>query len=180
MIVQRLIRDGVEMREVSFEGRVLGTYERNGYNDSDFYAIVWDGAKVRHIEYASTRYPSYGDSASVDASPEVRTLAYEYVQGRLLVFLKNRAIDRAFNVLEPGNMVQVNRGRKIPRGTQGKVYRTWRDNWNKDQIAIQNDKGVVFVAAANCDVVEAAVPNDTDLVNEVSQAHKDSLLRMFV
>jgi hypothetical protein len=54
-------------------GLVLELGERNGYDDSDFYAVVWDPAKgaIDSIEYASTRGWSYPNSAAVDATPEV-------------------------------------------------------------------------------------------------------------
>ena len=39
--------------EVSYEGAVLSTGEVNGYDDSDFYAVVWDEAsgsiKTHHL-----------------------------------------------------------------------------------------------------------------------------------
>jgi len=57
---------------VEYEGCVLQTYERNGYDDSDFYAIVWDEAQstVKHVMYATTRGWTYANGADVDATPE--------------------------------------------------------------------------------------------------------------
>ncbi len=57
-----------------YVGKVISTYERNGYHDSDFYAVVWDDAaqQPKSIVFASTRgwsYPAYGSSE--DATPEV-------------------------------------------------------------------------------------------------------------
>ncbi len=58
----------------TYIGRVLGLGENNGYDDSDFYAIVWDDETetTKRITYASTRgwsYDLYG--ATVDATPEI-------------------------------------------------------------------------------------------------------------
>lgn len=57
----------------SFWGAVLSLYERNGYNDSDFYAVVWDDDNqcIRDIEYGTTRSWTYHNHAEVDATPEV-------------------------------------------------------------------------------------------------------------
>jgi hypothetical protein len=56
-------------------GLCLRDRERNGYDDSDFYMLVWDpvAKEAKEICFATTRgwtYPSYG--SSVDATPEVR------------------------------------------------------------------------------------------------------------
>ena len=55
------------------EGRVVRTWERNGYHDSDFYATLWLDSlgEPREVEYATTRFPSDGNDACVDASDEV-------------------------------------------------------------------------------------------------------------
>lgn len=62
-----------ESHDVSYEGAVLGTYERNGYDDSDFIAVVWDEERqaVRTVEYASTSSWSYNNGAKEDATPAV-------------------------------------------------------------------------------------------------------------
>lgn len=57
----------------AYIGRVLSTGEVNGYDDSDFYAIVWNDERqtAERIVYATTRAWTYDRSASVDATPEV-------------------------------------------------------------------------------------------------------------
>lgn len=59
---------------VTHEGFVLATRERNGYHDSDFYAIVWDddANEPREIWYATTSGWTYHNGATVDATPEIR------------------------------------------------------------------------------------------------------------
>jgi hypothetical protein len=62
-------------------GFTLSLHERNGHDDSDFYAYVWNptSQRVETVEYATTRgwsYPCY--HAVVDATPEVRALAEAY------------------------------------------------------------------------------------------------------
>jgi hypothetical protein len=74
---------GLVMLE-SHVGLVLGTFERNGYSDSDFIAIVWNPEKgcIEQIEYATTRGWSYPNRATIDATPEVRAAALAWQQKR--------------------------------------------------------------------------------------------------
>ncbi len=60
----------------TYEGCVLSLGENNGYDDSDFFAVVWDHAKgaTDRIIYASTRGWTYDLNASVDATDEVKAL----------------------------------------------------------------------------------------------------------
>lgn len=60
-------------------GLVLDIYEHNGYDDSDFYALVWNEKeqKIDHVEYATTRGWSYPCNAWIDATPEVIEKARE-------------------------------------------------------------------------------------------------------
>lgn len=55
-------------------GMVVGEFERNGYDDSDFFAIVFNPELniESAIPYASTRYSSLGCHATIDASDEVK------------------------------------------------------------------------------------------------------------
>lgn len=65
--------------DVQYEGCVLSTYEHNGYEDSDFYAICWDDKKqaVVEVEYDTTRCGA-GGKAEIDATDEVLRKAYRY------------------------------------------------------------------------------------------------------
>lgn len=69
---------------ITHTGLVLGTYEHNGYDDSDFIAAVWnpDTRTIDHIEYDSTRYGGHG-SATRDASPETIAQAEAVLAARL-------------------------------------------------------------------------------------------------
>ena len=56
------------------KGLVVGLREMNGYDDSDFYATVWNEEKgaPEEIMYASTRGWTYPNGAAVDATDEVK------------------------------------------------------------------------------------------------------------
>jgi len=66
-------RNGDADYEITYEGAVLQTYERNGSWDSDFYAIVYDAEAdvIEHVQYATTRGWTYPNYATVDATAEV-------------------------------------------------------------------------------------------------------------
>ena len=98
-------------------GCVLETWERNGYDDSDFFALVWDeqNQRLETIEYGTTRGWTYANVATVDATPEVIAKAKEYkVQQLIGSFLAN-AQEEAKEVLR-GRMCKVVKGRKIAKG----------------------------------------------------------------
>ena len=65
--------------EPEYVGCVLDTYEHNGYNDSDWYAICWDEEqqKVTYVEYDTTRAGG-GGYAKVDATMDVIRKVYRY------------------------------------------------------------------------------------------------------
>lgn len=59
--------------KTTHKGLVLNTYERNGRDDSDFYAVVWneDKGQCEHLLYASTRGWTYPNGAHIDATPDI-------------------------------------------------------------------------------------------------------------
>jgi hypothetical protein len=114
--------------QTTHRGLVLGTYERNGYDDSDFIAVVWNpnAGKPEDIEYASTRGWSYPCHAEIDAPPGIMAAYQDYLneerdrQTRLLQA-------REASIPKVGKHVKVVRGRKVPLGTEGIIF------WMKDQ-----------------------------------------------
>jgi hypothetical protein len=165
-------RDGghaeiIETKE-TYVGRVLETYEENGYNDSDFYAIVWDDEtnSLIHKQFATTRFYSNGYGATIDATPEIIEKATAERKNR---FLKSaiEADEETAKTVAKGKMVEINRGRKN-RGIIGEVF--WVGNPDKfsyyakehRSIGIKLDderddngkfKNIVFAYDYNCDVI---------------------------
>jgi hypothetical protein len=82
---------------VSYEGAVLAVWERNGYDDSDFLATVWDAqeSRVRDVEYASTRSWTHHNGARVDATPEVRRAALAWYREQWVPAAIERAHESA-------------------------------------------------------------------------------------
>lgn len=110
------VRDG--FRAVTHVGAVLSTYEKNYYSDSDFCALVWDGTKVTEVEYATTRFATYGNFASVDATPEV--LAEAKAWHEVAAFNSWKITNAlASEKIAPGKLVTVLSGKN--KGLIGKV-----------------------------------------------------------
>lgn len=109
---------------ISHVGKVLAKGERNWHDDSDFYAVVWNDEKnePQEIGYATTRGWTYGDSATVDATDEVRAKADAWYAARAE---ERRQAREAAETATPraGKTVRVVKGRKVPIGTVAEV--TW-------------------------------------------------------
>ena len=165
-------RDGghaeiIETKE-TYVGRVLETYEENGYHDSDFYAIVWDDEtnSLIHKQFATTRFYSNGYGATIDATPEIIEKATAKRKNRFLKSTVENDQETAKSIVK-GKMVEINRGRKN-RGIIGEVF--WVGNPDKfsyyakehRSIGIKLDderddngkfKNIVFTYDYNCDVI---------------------------
>lgn len=109
--------------EPEYVGCVLDTYEHNGYEDSDWYAICWDREKraVVEVEYNTTRAGG-GGRAEIDATPEVLKEVYRWYKriGRSLY--DGRTNPEQAKKVRKGDTVRVVRGRNIPKGTEGLVF----------------------------------------------------------
>ena len=107
--------------EESYVGRVLEKYERNGRDDSDFIAVVWDdetnGTKL--VEYDSTRHGGAGN-AVVDATADVVKKARLEMYRFHLYRIQEKYAKMA---LEPtkGKLIRVEDGRKY-KGRTGKIF----------------------------------------------------------
>ncbi len=104
-------------------GMVIETRERNGYDDSDFYAIVWnpETRQTETVEYATTRGWSYPNHATVDASPEVIAEVTAY-RNELVRKENEREENARVKIPLKGKTVKVIAGRKLPIGTIGDVF----------------------------------------------------------
>lgn len=193
--------------DVQFEGCVLETRERNGYHDSDFYAVVWDEEKgsTREIEYATTRFAG-GGNATVDATEETWAKVGEFCKGVMIerVEENERAKARDFR---KGMRVRVRKGRKVPIGTEGVIFwigqpkkygyydtprRTLgiatsdrtetvtKHKRNGDPYTVEQHIDVEWVADSNCEIIEpdSYIGMPTDL-KHIARACDQTLYRMY-
>lgn len=150
-------------------GLCISDYERNGYDDSDFYMVVWNWEKMHTetIEFASTRgwsYPAMGSKP--DATPEVLA-AYAEWQKKIDADARRERQEAESRLPKKGRTVRVIKGRKLPKGTIAKVFWTgcnqfqtyYRNGYNQpnqyDRLGLELEDGSrVFVAGANVEVVQ--------------------------
>lgn len=119
----------------SYAGAVLTERERNYHDDSDFYAVVWDEAegRIKNVEYATTRFGGTDrNSATPDATPEVKAKAREWLKNWYLGLLKSEN-EAASHYVKPGRKVKVVAGRKVPKGTTGTVGFVERVNYGRSK-----------------------------------------------
>lgn len=130
------------------EGLVLADLERNGYDDSDFYAVIWlkDESKPFNLTYDSTRFGCSNRKVRVDATPEIRIL-YE-------VYLKEQAKLHENKIVRIGKMVRIVSG--VHRGVTGKVvwkgenaYATRHDFFQEDREGFGTSRAVRWGVEAN-------------------------------
>ena len=140
---------------IEYEGATLGTWEANGYNDSDFYALVWTGEALASVEYATTRGWTYHNGAVADATDEVYAAAREWLAARdIRAWAQATAIDAA--TPDKGKQVEVVKGRKVPVGTTGEVIWIGEKQWGW-RVGIKDADGEVhWTAETNVKVVDPA------------------------
>lgn len=112
---------------------VLGTFEDNGYHDSDFYAIVWDGCDVTVKIIGTTRgVMSYVPQRP--ATPAEDAEARSDVAPRLAeIFLKQEE-ERSREPHE-GRLVRSLTTRGKNKGFTGTVRKVEVNNWVKGRTA---------------------------------------------
>lgn len=140
----------------TYQGCVIRTWERNGYDDSDFLALVWDEQeqKAFSIEYASTRGWSYCNGATVDATAEVIAKADAYLAKKKA---EADAALREKQILE-GDIVRLSlkAGKNRDRdGQEGRVFwqgsnRFSQSKWPETRYGVEFSDGVkLFFSARN-------------------------------
>ena len=138
-------------------GRVLATGEHNYYDDSDFYAIVWDDAeqRPREVEYATTRGWTYPNSALEDATLEIIEQWRAYVE-------RERLLDSA-RALEAGRRVRLTRDYKsksvglLATGLAGEVTWIGRDEYRSTRYRETRLVGVTFDDGRSARLPESAL-----------------------
>lgn len=114
----------------TYEGCVLQQYERNGYDDSDFMAIVWDEPteSIKEVTWGTTRGWTYLNSCVVDFTPDVLEKAQKV---RYEQMVKANVAAATINARKPmvDRRCRVTRGRKVPQGTEGTVFWVGTDRY---------------------------------------------------
>lgn len=136
-------------------GLCIQEREHNGYDDSDFYMLVWNPETnlPESICFASTRgwsYPCY--ASHVDATPEIQAkydayrkeLAVKYEQERQAAIARTPA---------KGKTLKVVHGRKIPHGTVGLCFWAGKTQFGT-RVGLKTESGeTLWTAIDNVEVV---------------------------
>jgi hypothetical protein len=158
---------------ITFVGATLATYEQNGYDDSDFYAIVWDAeiGHTRHINYASTRSWTYHNSAKVDATPEIIALAEIELAATLAQCWIEQAELEASKPVK-GRMVKslTTRGKNV--GITGVVMWYGVDQYKSDRyltvykvgVKVEGDPKLRYLAADAVAVIDPEPVNPAEII----------------
>jgi hypothetical protein len=170
-----------------FKGAVLDTYEANGYDDSDWYAIVWDAEKetVHTVMYDTTRAAAMG-RADVDATPDAIEKAYDFA-----FRVKFESEIKDFKIVAPGKHVKslTKKGKAV--GAVGTVERfenskfdsAWSARYSPTKVAVVKvtDTGSMhcgrnlYVAPDKLEVTDELTPDtENDLRQETFLAVRGS------
>lgn len=171
-----------EVREfdVLYEGRVLATRERNGYDDSDFVALCWDDdeGKVVHVTYATTRSWTYLNGAVIDASPELRRSIAATIVADIASHVPGIVAEVRANVVR-GATVKVTGGRKY-LGREGKVFwfgetRNHYSRRDEKRVGVDTVEGErIFLPAWQVEVTDPG-RDDDEVAAEVARYVRERL-----
>ena len=162
-----------------YQGAVLDTFEINGYDDSDWYAVVWDAETetVKTVQYDTTRFAAMG-KAWVDATQDVINKAYDYA-----FKIKFEQMIKDFKIVAPGKNVKSLTTRGKAKGAVGTVVRfenskfdsAWAARYSPTKVAVikvTDPKNVhcgrnLYVAPERLEVTDELTPEtENDLRQE--------------
>ena len=150
-----------EEKKVEYEGCVIDLREHNGSCDSDWYAIVWDAehGEVREVMYDTTRFGGTDSWATIDATEETMRAVYRYYKGISRKDFDGRYNEAQAKKIRMGDSVKVVRGRKVPKGTTGKIgwigknYNYYSGQY-EERAGIEANGEKVFVPANYVEVID--------------------------
>ncbi len=163
--------------ERDFTGCVLSVREMNGYSDSDFFATVWDEEQgcVREIFDGTTRAYAPTKYHKADASPAIRAKAMAwYVQNPQVRAVAKAALESRRAKVSVGDQVEVEAGRKLPKGTQGQVFWVGRDSFNPKAYRVGlvlADGSKVFTSLGNVVKLNVQEVTDAEVTAEVAMTN---------
>ncbi|MGH2360257.1 MAG: hypothetical protein ACRDGM_06915 [bacterium] len=142
----------------SFVGATLHRRDGASFNDGydcTFLAVVWDAEAgcSRSVRVGDSMTPLADcDRVTLDATPEIEAL-YAAEQSAAAHLSRDLAALRDAEALGRGKSVLVVRGRKVPKGTTGRIFWYGDAQWGK-RVGIETANGDrLFTAATNVEVV---------------------------
>ena len=144
--------------EVSYEGKVVNWFERNGHEDSDWYAEVWDDEEgnLKQILFMTTRCCSSGH-AELDATDDVLRKVYRVKKAIAKAAFRRYNLEQA-KAFRKGDTARILKGRKVKKGLEvhvfwaGTVYNRY-SRQDEERIGVEVDGEKVFISAENAEPV---------------------------
>lgn len=165
--------------ETTHEGLVIYEGEHNHYDDSDFYAIVWNPEKQveEEITYASTRYPSWGNRAVVDFDKEKYGEEHDkYLRICSFVAYMENTYSLIGTSADKGKRVKVVKGRKVPIGTIGTIFSVKKNEYARQRSAFMPENNRIMIKTDDGKYLDTYLFNLSPLpptIEQKEQAWKD-------
>lgn len=187
----------------TYYGSVLAITENNGYNDSDFFAIVWDEEEqcIKSISDGTTRFAAPPKYHRADASEEVRAKADNWLRTVYLPPLAKKSLIKqrtSLETLQFGEQVAIVKGRKYPIGTKGEVFGVYANQFYRDysrkgwSVKIKRfdpksknvgirlpDGSRIFTSLANVERLSTAVPTQEEISGEANRLASHGVQSVF-
>lgn len=119
-----------------YKGAVLDTGEHNYHDDSDFYAVVWDGERVKRISDGTTRCYA-PPCCTADATPEVRDAAEKWLAESYYPPVIRLKLEQDAKKVRVGSVVTVVAGRKLPKGGEWIVEGVFDSKFGRGEKSVR-------------------------------------------
>lgn len=129
-----------------YHGLVLGEFERNMYDDSDFIAVIWSEEKQEpfNFEYASTRGWSYANGCVVDATPDIKRQYADYIT-KMKKEEAERKKELGRRIPRKGMIVRSLTTKGKAKGAQGTIVWVGESDYCPMSVKIQWNDRMVFI-----------------------------------
>jgi hypothetical protein len=158
----------VNTKNLVLTGNVVANYENNGYDDSDFFAVVFnpEDKQFYSVCIGSTRYAGGQYHHDIDAPENVKELYKEFQNNRRKEYDTLYKRSKLFS-FGSGSTVEVIKGRKYPKGSRYEVIRAYKDNYDRFNLNLLighdlNGKGI-YISSKNCGIVKEIDGKETVL-----------------
>jgi len=152
-------QDGKSLTMIDrYHGLVIREYERNSYNDSDFYAVVWDEEKQepRHIQWGTTRAWTYACGCVVDATPEVLEKYNAWCKRANAAWAEYHKQEAKY-IPAKGKTIRSTTTRGKAKGKQGLVTWVGQSPYGGQSIRFVTDSGeALFVSVESAEILDNA------------------------
>ena len=164
---------------VEHEGATLADREENWSDDSDWYALYWNGEGLGRTTYRTTRGGGTDDNyVTIDPTPEVLEAVRAWQAAANYRLARDLELDAFRKALDEvvtaakGKRVEVVKGRKVPIGVKGEVFwvgegRSY-NRWDKPglRLGVRGDNGETYwIDDRNVrviDIDEDDIPREAD------------------